>query len=208
MSAFFCVIKIMEAVVFILTPLIYVFVAFLTQMEKNADTLERNKINERLQMLEYMTKKRVCKMNKLSFKEIDHDYFHLQIDLDTQITRIQLTVSPVEPSVQVVEIDGRNHVKQLHVHDVFGNMHTVTSNCGIFDLENPLHFESIEFMYDVPIIDHSALLCLVYDYHGDAYTIIETKLHRGRHVVSNITKQVVDYEKIRNYFIKCNLSLH
>ena len=208
MSALFCVIKIMEAVIFILTPLFYVLVAFLTQMEKNADTLEHDKINERLQMLEYMTKKRVCKMNKLSFKEIDHEYFHLQIDLDTQITRIQITVSPVESSVQVVEIDGRIQVKQLHVRDVLGNMHTVTYNCGIFDLENPLHFESIEFMYDVPIIDHSALLCLVYDYHGDAYTIIETKLHRGRHVVSNITKQVLDYEKIRNYFIKCNLSLH
>ena len=208
MSALFCVIKIMEAVVFILTPLFYVLVAFLTQMEQNSDTLARDKINERLQMLEYMTKKRVCKMNNLSFEEIDHEYFHLQIDLDTQITRIQLTVSPVEPSVQVVEIDGRNQVKQLHVRDVLGNMHMVTSNCGIFDLENPLHFESIEFMYDVPIIDHSALLCLVYDYHGDAYTIIETKLHRGRHVVSNITKQVVDYEKIHNYFIKCNLSLH
>ena len=185
----------MDAIVFILTSLICALAAFITKNEQKTCTCEQDEIDKRIQILEYMAKKRVLKHNKLSFNQIQNKLYHLHVDIDTTITRIQLRVYPIE-SVGV---------KQLQVHDVLGNMQTITSDNGIFNLDKPLHFQKIEFMYDANILDNDANLCIQHD-HGEVYSFIETKLYNGRHVITNVTKKHVDYEEIRNHFVNCILS--
>ena len=69
MLAPFFLIKILEAIVFIITSLVCLFVAFITQNKPNVSVITNDKINKRLQMLEYMAKRRMCKMNNLTLKK-------------------------------------------------------------------------------------------------------------------------------------------
>ena len=190
----------MDAIVFILTSLICALAAFITKNEQKTCTCEQDEIDKRIQILEYMAKKRVLKHNKLSFNQIQNKLYHLHVDIDTTITRIQLNILPIQ-SVGV---------QQLRVHDVLGNVYTITSTSGItssssiFELEKPLHFHKIEFMYDATIIENNTSLFFHYGY-GE-YLMIETKIYNGKHIITNITKKHVDDEKIRNHFVNCIIS--
>ena len=202
----------MEAVVFILTSIICALVAFTTRLERKPnEALDRT--NKRIQMLEYMIKRRLFKFNELSFTRIDHDCFHLSVDIDTTIKRIQLHVynhtedKQLYPEPTEIAQKHIDYLNSLQVYDVYGKIYTITSNCGIFDLEIPVHFKKIEFKYNKTFPDNRACLCFHHDDYED-FKHIKTTLFNGRHIISNVTKKNVDYEKIRYYFLNSITSVH